>query len=43
VLTMCDLFHMLAISVAAHFGFIYRQDEEDGIRKYLGMVKDNAL
>ena len=39
VYAMCDLFHTLALSVAAHFGFTYRQDEEDGIRIYLRMVK----
>lgn len=36
---MCDLFHKLTLSVAAHFGFTYRQYEEDGMRTYLGMVK----
>lgn len=40
---MCDLFHDLAISVATHFGFNYRQGEEDGIRKYLRMVKEHVL
>lgn len=35
---MCDLFSVLALAVAAHFKFIYRQDEEDGIRAYLGMI-----
>ncbi|MCL2513767.1 MAG: aminoglycoside 6-adenylyltransferase, partial [Oscillospiraceae bacterium] len=38
--TMCDLFHELALSVAAHFGFAYRQNEEDGIREYLRMVRN---
>ena len=37
----CDLFHTLALSVAEHFGFSYRQDEEDGMREYLRMVKEN--
>lgn len=37
---MCDLFHTLALEVAAHFGFNYRQEEEDGIRKYIRMVKE---
>jgi aminoglycoside 6-adenylyltransferase len=41
--TMCDLFHALALTVAAHFGFTYRQNEEDGIREYLKMVKDQIL
>jgi len=37
--TMCDLFHTLALSVAEHFNFTYRQDEEDGMREYLGMMR----
>lgn len=41
--TMCDLFHTLALTVAAHFGFTYRQEEEDGIREYLKMVKEQIL
>ena len=36
---MCDLFHTLAVAVAAHFGFSYRQEEEDGMREYLRMVR----
>ena len=40
--TMCDLFHNLAVAVAAHFGFTYCQNEEDGIREYLRMVRDNV-
>lgn len=39
--TMCDLFHTLATAVADRFGFSYRQDEEDGIKKYLKMVKEH--
>jgi len=40
VFAMCDLFHSLADSVAKHFDFTYRQNEEDGIRTYLRMVKN---
>ena len=40
---MCDLFHTLAVSVAAYFGFSYRQHEEDGIREYLRMVKEGKF
>lgn len=36
---MCDLFHTLALAVAAHFDFTYRQEEEEGIRAYLSMMK----
>ena len=39
--TMCGLFHTLAVDVAAHFGFVYRQDEEEGMRKYLRMVRED--
>ena len=37
--TMCALFHELALQVAGFFGFTYRQDEEDGIRNYLRMMR----
>lgn len=40
IFTACDLFHTLAVEVAAHFNFIYRQNEEDGMREYLGMMKN---
>ena len=40
VFIMCDLFHNLALQVAKAFDFTYRQDEEDGIRTYLNMVKN---
>lgn len=42
VFVMCDLFHTLAVAVAAHFGFAYRQDEEDGMREYMGMVRGDC-
>jgi len=40
---MCDLFHTLALTVAAHFGFVYRQEEEDGMREYLRMVREGTI
>lgn len=40
---MGDLFHTLAVAVAAHFGYTYRQNEEDGIREYLRMVREQAI
>jgi len=43
VFTMCDLFHTLALSVAEHFGFAYRQEEENGMREYLRMVREDVL
>ena len=36
---MCEMFPPFAKSVAAHFGFIYHQDEEDGMREYLKLVR----
>jgi len=42
IYVMCDLFHILAIRVAEHFGFIYRQEEENGIRIYMDMVKNQS-
>jgi aminoglycoside 6-adenylyltransferase len=36
---MCEMFPPLALSVAEHFGFSYHQDEEDGMRKYLRLVR----
>ena len=43
VYAMCDLFHMLALTVASHFIFTYRQNEEDGIRAYMRLVKEGVL
>ena len=40
VYVMCDLFHTLALPVASYFGFTYRQEEEDGMRKYMRMVRE---
>jgi len=39
VYVMCELFHTLALQVAEHHGFIYQQDEEDAMMKYLQMVQ----
>ncbi len=40
VFAMCDLFHGLAVAVANHLGFAYKQHEEDGIREYLAKEKN---
>jgi len=37
---MCEMFPPLALSVAEHFGFSYHQDEENGMREYLKLVRD---
>ena len=39
IFTACDLFHTLALTVAKHCGLTYRQNEEDGMREYLRMVR----
>lgn len=41
IFIMCDLFHALALLVANHFRFSYRQDDENGIREYLNKVRNN--
>ena len=41
IFTACDLFHTLAVFVGAHFGYTYQQHEEDGMREYLRMVREN--
>lgn len=38
IFTACSLFHLLAVEVATHFGFTYRQYEEDGMLEYLRTV-----
>ena len=40
---MCGLFSGLAMSVGAYFGFAYRQEEEDGSREYLRMMKEEIF
>lgn len=42
VYVMSELFHTLAVSVANHFGFTYRQNEEDGMREYMKLLKDHS-
>ena len=41
IFTMCDLFHVLALQVASHFGFAYVQEDENGIREYMDKVRNN--
>ena len=43
IFTACDLFNTLALVVAEHFGFFYRQFEEDSIRDYLNKIRNNAF
>lgn len=37
IFVMCDLFREVALAVAAHFSFEYKQEDEDGSREYLKM------
>ena len=39
---MCNLFHTLAHTVAKHFNFEYRKNEEDGIREYIKMIRGES-
>lgn len=39
VYTMCEMFPLLAFTVAEHFGFLYLHDEENGILEYLRLVR----
>ena len=43
IFIMCDLFHFLAIETADHFGYKYNQNEEHGMREYIGMVKGHKI
>jgi len=39
VFTMCKMFSKLAKAVAEHFEFTYNQDDEDGLREYIRLIK----
>lgn len=39
---LCDLFHDLALTVAETLHFSYRQQEEDGLRHYLAILRDEG-
>lgn len=39
VFTSCELFHDTAVAVGAHLGYAYRQEEEDGMLRYLSAVR----
>lgn len=43
VFTACNLFHKVAVEVGGRFGFDYNQADEDGMRRYLDMVKAGAF
>lgn len=39
---MCELFNSLALKVAQHFGFVFKQDEFDAVVGYLNWVRTNS-
>ncbi len=39
----CDLFRILAKAVADYFAYAYNQNDDDGIMKYLNMVKTDTF
>ncbi|AYG00757.1 aminoglycoside 6-adenylyltransferase [Lactococcus allomyrinae] len=41
IFTACDLFHLLANDVGKRLNFTYAQSDEDGMRAYLNMIKNN--
>lgn len=41
VFTACDLFRILAKEIADYFDYSYNQKDDDGIMKYLNMVKSD--
>ena len=43
VFVSCNLFRILAKEVADYFGYSYNQKDDDGIMKYLNMVKADIL
>lgn len=43
VFTACDLFHTAALYVAEKMGYRYNEEEEQAMRRYLIMIKENRL
>lgn len=43
IFTACDLFQNLANQVADYFGYCYNEQDEEGIRKYLKMMKEVSV
>jgi len=39
VFIMCEMFSKLAKAVAEHFKYSYNQDDEDGLREYIRLIK----
>ena len=43
IFSACELFHLTAEIVANYLNITYDQNEENGMRKYLNMVKNNCM
>ena len=43
IFTACELFRTLAIKVVDYFGYTYNRQDDEGMIKYLNMVKNNEL
>ncbi|MCL2321606.1 MAG: aminoglycoside 6-adenylyltransferase [Oscillospiraceae bacterium] len=41
IFTACDLFRTIANIVAEYFGYEYNKNDDDGMMKYLNMVKND--
>lgn len=41
IFSACDLFHLVAEKVANYLNILYNQNEEDGMLKYMNMVKND--
>jgi aminoglycoside 6-adenylyltransferase len=43
IFTACELFHLIAVTVAKYLNISYNQNEENGMLKYLNMVKNDYI
>lgn len=43
VFIACELFRMMAVEVADHFGFVYNKEEDENMMMYMDKVKNNRL
>lgn len=43
VFTACELFRVMALKVAEHFGFVYNKEEDENMMIYLNKVKNKCI
>ena len=43
IYTSCELFHLVAEKVAEYLNVKYNQNEENGMMKYLNMIKNDCI